>query len=215
MAARRASGLKDPEEGVFIFMFTGIIEQQGIVQKKTAGRLHVRAGSAFVKQLSRGASVAVNGACLTVSDIPAKTVFAADVMPETFTRTALGKLSSGDNVNLELPLKIGGRLGGHLVQGHVDGTARLVRVREKGNSRMLSFAARKDIVRYVVEKGSITIDGVSLTVIEVDAKGFSVGIIPHTLECTTLAHIAPGDTVNVEVDIIAKYVRAFNSSYKK
>src|SRR3989338_8469458 len=196
-------------------MFTGIIEQQGTVQKRTKGRLFIKSASKFVKELSRGASVAVNGACLTVSDFPRKNVFAADVMPETFTRTALGRLSSGDNVNLELPLKMGGRLGGHLVQGHVDGTVRLVRVSEKGNSRMLSFAARKDILRCVVEKGSITVDVISLTVIEVDAKGFSVGIVPHTLECTTLAHIAPGDTVNVEVDIIAKYVRAFNSSYKK
>ena len=196
-------------------MFTGIIEQQGTVQKRTKDRLFIESASKFVKELSRGASVAVNGACLTVSDIPAKTVFAADVMPETFKRTALGRLSSGDNVNLELPLKMGGRLGGHLVQGHVDGTARLVRVREKGNSRILSFAARKDILRCVVEKGSITVDGISLTVIEVDAKGFSVGIVPHTLQHTTLARIALDDTANVEVDIIAKYVHAFNSSHKK
>jgi len=190
-------------------MFTGIIEQQGTVQKRTKGRLFIESTSKFVKELSRGASVAVNGACLTVSDIPAKTVFAADVVPETFKRTALGELSPGDNVNLELSLKMGGRLGGHLVQGHVDGTARLVRVREKGNSRILSFAARKDILRCVVEKGSITVDGISLTVIEVDAKGFSVGIVPHTLQHTTLARIALDDTANVEVDIIAKYVHKF------
>ncbi len=196
-------------------MFTGIVEQQGKVQKKTKKRLHIEAASAFVKKLSLGASVAVNGACLTVSDVPAKKVFAADVMRETFRRTTLGSLMKGSPVNLELPLRADGRFGGHIVQGHVDGTATLARVREKGNSRVLSFAAPKDILRYVVEKGSITIDGISLTVVGIDAKGFSVGIIPHTLESTTLAHIVPGDAANVEVDIIGKYVRAFNSPYKK
>ena len=196
-------------------MFTGIIEQQGKVQKRAKERRHVEAASAFVKELSLGASVAVNGACLTVSEIPAKTVFVADVMPETLRRTTLGSLKVNSPVNLELPMRADGRFGGHMVQGHVDGTATLARVCETGNSRILSFAARKDILRYVVEKGSIAIDGISLTVIEADAKGFSVGIIPHTLERTTLAHIDDGDTVNVEADITAKYVRAFNSSYKK
>ncbi|MDO8576531.1 MAG: riboflavin synthase [bacterium] len=196
-------------------MFTGIIEQQGIVQKRARNRLHIKAASGLIKELSLGASVAVNGACLTVSDFPTKHVFSADVMPETFERTTLGDLAQGDAVNLELPLKAGDKLGGHMVQGHVDGTARLTCIRTLGNSRILSFSAPKGITRFVVEKGSIAIDGVSLTVIGVDAKGFSVGIIPHTLKHTTLAHLAKGGSANVEVDIIAKYVRAFNSSHKK
>src|SRR3989344_17417 len=215
MAARRASGLKDPEEGVFIFMFTGIIEQQGIVQKKTAGRLHVRAGSAFVKQLSRGASVAVNGACLTVSDIPAKTVFAADVMPETLRRTTLGSLKRGSPVNLELPLKAGGRFGGHIVQGHIDGTAKILDIQKEKNSRIITFEIPEGLSRYVVEKGSIIVNGVALSVIKSDGKTCTVGIIPHTWKQTTFRCLSKGDLINIETDILAKYVVRRLQNYEK
>src|SRR3989338_8163101 len=161
-------------------MFTGIIEQQGILQKRTAGRLHVRAGSAFVKQLSRWASVAVNGVCLTVSDIPAKTVFAADVMPETLRRTTLGSLEQDSPVNLELPLKADGRFGGHIVQGHVDGTAKVLDIQKEKNSRIIRFEIPRRLSQYVVEKGSIIMDGVALTVVKSGGKTYTVGIIPRT-----------------------------------
>ena len=193
-------------------MFTGIIEQQGIVQKKTADSLHVQTESTFVKKLSRGASVAVDGTCLTVSDIPAKDIFAADVMPETLRRTTLGSLKRGSPVNLELPFKAGGRFGGHIVQGHIDGTATVARVGRNGNSRIVSFAGSGELTKYMVKKGSVAVNGISLTLIEVGDKGFSVGIIPHTKNCTTFAHVSVGDTVNVEVDIVAKYVHKFTRS---
>ena len=196
-------------------MFTGIIEQQGKVQNKTEDRLFVESANKFVKELSLGASVAVNGVCLTVSEISAKMVFAADVMPETLRKTTLGRLRQGSPVNLELPLRADGRLGGHIVQGHVDGTARLVRVREKGNSRILSFSARKDILRCVVEKGSIIINGVALTVIVSAGKKCTVGIIPRTWEQTTFKSLSKGDFVNIEADILAKYALQHLKKYEK
>jgi len=212
MAARYVSGLQTPKKGFFVCMFTGIIEQQGMIQKKTAGRLHVQAESTFVKKLSPGASVAVNGACLTVSDIPAKDIFAADVMPETLRRTTLGSLKQGSPVNLELPLKAEGRFGGHIVQGHVDGTAKVTHVGRSDNSHIVSFSAPEELTKYMVEKGSVAIDGISLTLIEVDDGGFSIGIIPHTKGHTTFARVVAGDMVNVEVDIVAKYVHKFTRS---
>ena len=196
-------------------MFTGIIEQQGIVQKRTKDRLVIESASTFIKELSLGASVAVNGACLTVSDIPEKTVFAADVMPETVRRTTLGSLEQDSSVNLELPLKADGRFGGHIVQGHVDGTAKVTNVGRSGNSRVVAFSAPEGLTKYMVEKGSVAIDGISLTLIEVDDGGFSVGIIPHTKSRTTFAHISVGNMVNVEVDILAKYVVRHLQNYEK
>src|SRR3989344_3133973 len=187
-------------------MFTGIIEQQGTVQKRAKDRLFVESASTFIKELTLGASVAVNGVCLTVSDIPAKTVFAADVMPESLRRTTLGSLRQGRPVNLELPLKADGRFGVHIVQGHVDGTAKVTHVGRSDNSHIVSFSAPEELTKYMVEKGSVAIDGISLTLIEVDDGGFSVGIIPHTKGRTTFARVAAGDMVNVEVEIVAKYV---------
>ena len=193
-------------------MFTGIIEQQGKIQKKTSNRLHIEAARECIKELSLGASIAVNGACLTVSGFPSKSSFATDVMPETFTRTMLGQLRSGDMVNLELPLRLGERLGGHMVQGHIDGTAKLASIKKKGNSTILTFTAPRNILADLVEKGSVTINGISLTIIAVSRKTFSVGIIPHTHTRTTFAHISIDDDVNVEVDMVAKYIRSFTSS---
>ena len=152
-----------------------------------------------------GDSIAVNGVCLTARE-PTAAGFSADVMPETLRRSSLGPLGAGDAVNLELPLRAGDRLGGHIVQGHVDGTGEVAEVREEGFSRVVRIAAPADLLRYVVEKGSIAVDGVSLTVSAVDDEGFEVSLIPETLERTTLGSAAPGRAVNLEVDLLAKYV---------
>jgi len=194
-------------------MFTGIIRHQGVVKKRTAARLCIEAAPELVGQLTVGESIAVNGVCLTVSKFPSATAFVADVMPETLRRTTLGRLRSKSPVNLELPLKVGGRFGGHLVQGHMDGTAVIKRIRRSGNSRVISFAAPEELRKYMVEKGSVAIDGISLSIVKVGDDGFSVGIIPHTKDRTTLAYVAVGDEVNVEVDIVAKYVHKFNRPF--
>jgi riboflavin synthase len=182
-------------------MFTGLVEQMGEV--RTAGtRLSVT--TALAAELQRGDSIAVNGVCLTAVDIAAD-AFEADVMEETLERSALGRLREGDRVNLELALRVGDRLGGHFVQGHVDATGSVESVEEREHSRVVRVAAPAEVLRYVVEKGSIAIDGVSLTVVDVDDSGFSVSLIPETLERTTLGSVAPGDPVNLEVDMLAKY----------
>jgi len=182
-------------------MFTGIVEQVGEVQ--SAGtRLAVR--TPLASELERGDSIAVNGVCLTAVDIGDER-FEADVMEETLVRSSLGRLQAGDRVNLELALRVGDRLGGHFVQGHVDATGRIETIDQRDHSRVVRIGAPPDLMRYVVEKGSIAVDGVSLTVVEVDAKGFSVSLIPETLERTTLGSAAEGDPVNLEVDMLAKY----------
>ena len=196
-------------------MFTGIIEQQGRVQKKTNNRLHIEATRALVKELSLGASVAVNGVCLTVSDIPAKTVFAADVMPETLRRTTLGSLEQDSPVNLELPLKADGCFGGHIVQGHVDGTAKVLDIQKEKNSRIIRFEIPRRLSQYVVEKGSIIMNGVALTVVKSDEKTCTAGIIPRTWEQTTFRSLSKGDLVNIEVDILAKYMARHLQNYEK
>ncbi len=196
-------------------MFTGIIQQQGVVKRKTAARLHIEAAAVLVEQLALGESIAVNGVCLTVSKIPAMTVFVVDVMQETLRRTTFGNLKPDIPVNLELPMRVDGRFGGHIVQGHVDGTAKIIRIQRNGNSRIITFAAPEKLLKYMAEKGSVAIDGISLTLIDVDDTGFSVGIIPHTRDRTTLARAAVGDMVNVEVDMLAKYVYKFSSASLK
>jgi riboflavin synthase len=187
-------------------MFTGIIENQGIVEKKSASSLKIKAHHKLIKQLNLGVSISVNGACLTVRKIPSKTSFEADVMPETFKKTMLGKLTAGSIVNLELPLKANGRFGGHIVQGHVDGTATVKTIKQQGNSRIINFIAPKKLLEFMVEKGSVAINGISLTLIEVTDKSFSVGIIPHTWENTMLKSLKVKDEVNIELDILAKYI---------
>jgi riboflavin synthase len=182
-------------------MFTGLVEQMGEVQ--TAGtRLAVR--TPLAAELERGDSISVNGVCLTAVEIGDDS-FEADVMEETLVRSSLGRLQEGDRVNLELALRIGDRLGGHFVQGHIDSTGRVLEIEQREHSRVLLIGAPPEILRYVVEKGSIAVDGVSLTVTVVDAKGFSVSLIPETLERTTLGSISEGDPVNLEVDMLAKY----------
>ena len=182
-------------------MFTGLVQQTGTVASLRDGRLEVTAPL----ELSDGDSVAVNGVCLTAAAVR-DGGFEADVMPETLRRSALGLLSEGDRVNLELPLRAGDRLGGHVVQAHVDGTGTIESVDEEGASRRVRIAAAPELLRYVVEKGSIAVDGVSLTVAEVDDEGFGVALVPETLGRTTLGAVEPGRAVNLEVDVLAKYV---------
>jgi riboflavin synthase len=156
-------------------------------------------------ELAPGDSVAVNGVCLTAVD-PDAGGFRADVMAETLRRSSLGPLGQGDPVNLELPLRASDRLGGHIVQGHVDGVGTVESATDEGFARLVRVACGPDVLRYVVEKGSIAIDGVSLTVASVDGDGFTVSLIPETLERTTLGGATPGRVVNLEVDVLAKYV---------
>jgi riboflavin synthase len=182
-------------------VFTGLISHTGHIRRSGA-RLAVE--TALAGELERGDSIAVNGVCLTAVEIDGDH-FEADVMEETLDRTNLGSLASGQQVNLELPLRVGDRLDGHFVQGHVDATGRVESIELREHSRVVRIAAPPEILRYVVEKGSIAVDGVSLTVVDVDAEGFSVSLIPETLERTTLGSVAEGDPVNLEVDMLAKY----------
>lgn len=189
-------------------MFTGIVEELGSVQAVTdlgdAARLSI-AGPAVTSDARPGDSIAVNGVCLTVVDI-VDGAFTADVMLETLRRSSLGSVVPGSPVNLERAARVDSRLGGHIMQGHVDGVATVRTVEPTENWTTVSFALPADLTRYVVEKGSIAVDGVSLTVVHVDDESFSVSLIPTTLAHTTLGTRRPGDVVNIEVDVIAKYV---------
>jgi riboflavin synthase len=184
-----------------VALFTGLISQTGRIRQSGA-RLAVE--TVLASQLERGDSIAVNGVCLTAVEI-SDDVFEADVMEETLVRSNLGRLATGERVNLELPLRVGDRLDGHFVQGHVDATGRIESIEQREHSRVLRIGAPPELLRYVVQKGSIAVDGVSLTVVDVDAKSFSVALIPETLERTTLGSVTEGDPVNLEVDMLAKY----------
>jgi riboflavin synthase len=184
-------------------VFTGLVADKGTIRAIHDGRLEVE--TALGAHLADGDSVAVNGVCLTAVE-PHVDGFAADVMPETLRRSSLGPLGPGAEVNLELPLRAGDRMGGHVVQGHVDGTGEVDSVRDEGNSRVVRIGAPHDLLRYVVEKGSIAVDGVSLTVSAIEDEWFEVSLIPETLERTTLGAAEAGSTVNLEVDVLAKYV---------
>ena len=179
-------------------MFTGIVEELGSVESLDGPRLRIRAAR-VLDDVTMGASTAVNGVCLTVVAW-GDDWWEADVSDETFARTSLGALQPGDPVNLERPVRLEDRLGGHLVQGHVDAVGEVVAPAPDLRVRM-----PEALLRYVVEKGSITVDGVSLTVVDVLDDGFTVALIPHTAEVTTLGHRGPGDPVNLEVDVMAKY----------
>ena len=186
-------------------MFTGLVQDQGTVTAVDADGDGVRLAVATGLELRQGDSVAVNGVCLTATALD-DGAFRADVMQETLRRSSLGALATGSRVNLELPLRAADRLGGHFVQGHVDGLATLRDVRDEGFARVLRFDAPPELLRYVVEKGSIAVDGVSLTVAGLGDDWFQVSLIPETLERTILGAAAPGQTVNIEVDVLAKYV---------
>ena len=190
-------------------MFTGIVEELGEVVRLTdsggdSAVLAVR-GPVVTSDARHGDSISVNGVCLTVID-NVDGVFTADVMGETLRRSSLGALRVGAEVNLERAATVGSRLGGHLVQGHVDGVATILSREPADQWEVLRFSLPADLAKYVVEKGSITVDGVSLTVMAVDDESFSVGLIPTTLKLTVLGAKSAGDPVNLEVDVIAKYV---------
>ena len=187
-------------------MFTGITEEIGRVVAVGQGWLCVRAGT-VMEGLAVGDSINVNGVCLTVTRLDGGT-FTADLMPETVRRSNLGRLRPGDGVNLERALVMGGRLGGHFVQGHIDGTGRVLAVTPEAGAVLMEFGAPAAIMRYVVEKGFIAVDGVSLTVTGRRGLSFVVSLVDFTRRHTTLGERRAGDIVNLEVDIIAKYVEA-------
>lgn len=189
-------------------MFTGIIEELGTVEGIERGDLSARFAincSLVSSDANIGDSITINGTCLTVVDRTDASI-AFDVVYETLQKTAFNELAIGDKVNLERSLAVNGRFGGHIVQGHVDGTGTIASIREVDNSYYIYVAARASVLRYVVRKGSIAIDGISLTVVDVDDKTFSVSIIPHTWLHTNLHERRAGDMVNLETDIIGKYV---------
>lgn len=187
-------------------MFTGLVEDIGTVARIDAGpdgaRLTIK--TTLAPSLAKGDSVAVSGVCLTATSVSAED-FSADAINETLSRTSIGSLEKDDSVNLELAMKADGRFGGHIVQGHVDGVGTIAAVRADGLSKVVTISAKPEILRYIVAKGSITVDGISLTVAAVDSKGFDVALIPETLARTTLGSAANGATVNLETDLFAKY----------
>ena len=189
-------------------MFTGIVESTGIVRALTArdgdAKLVVEAG-AFLDGARIGDSIAVSGVCVTITRTGGP-LFEADLGAETLRRTTLGQLRAGASVNLERPLAVGDRLGGHIVQGHVDGVGRVAERRREGEGWWVEITLPPGLARYVVEKGSIAVDGVSLTVADLDSRSFTVSLIPETLQRTNLGQAGPGHRVNLEVDVLAKYV---------
>ena len=188
-------------------MFTGLVADLGTVAEvhSTTDGVRLAIESPLTSELAEGDSVAVNGVCLTAVGLCGDR-FGADVMNETLRRSSLAEVQAGTKVNLELSLQANGRLGGHIVQGHVDGVGAISETRDDGFARVVTVAAPADLLRYVVEKGSIAVDGVSLTVARVDDHSFDVSLIPETLERTNLGSARPGTPVNLEVDILAKYV---------
>src|SRR3954452_19327878 len=188
-------------------MFTGLVADLGTVATvdRTADGARLSFESSLASELREGDSIAVNGVCLTAIGLCGPR-FGADVMQETLRRSSLGELAEGDRVNLELALRASDRLGGHVVQGHVDGVGVVATVREEGFARVVTIEAAAEVLRYAVEKGSIAVDGVSLTVARVDDESFDVSLIPETLERTTFGEVAVGRQVNLEVDVLAKYV---------
>lgn len=193
-------------------MFTGLVVERGrlIGDPEPSGqggvRLEIGHSPELSARLSIGASLAVSGVCLTITEMGEGRA-AVELSPETLSRTNLGELRGGDKVNLEPALRMGDPLGGHWVQGHVDGTARVVDRRDLTDHRVLAFSIPEDLAVFLVEKGSVTVDGVSLTVSALLPDRFEVALIPHTLEVTTLSRLVPGDRVNLEVDVLGKYVQ--------
>ncbi len=189
-------------------MFTGIIEEVGRVTAVSSGKLAI-AATKVLRGMEPGGSISVNGACLTVTEFSSKS-FSVDIMTETLKRTNLGLLRAGDGVNLERPLTMEKFLGGHLVQGHIDDTGRIASVTQQDETTLVRVEASPEVMRYIVEKGFIAVDGISLTVVNIDAASFTVSVVNYTLENTVLGNRKTGDIVNLEVDIIAKYVERFN-----
>ena len=191
-------------------MFTGIIEEVGKVISAQVGSF-VFAASDALSGMKHGDSIAVNGVCLTITDFKANS-FSVDIMPETLKRTNLGLLRAGDRVNLERPVALGGQLGGHLVQGHVDDTGKVASVMWDGGTMLIRFEAPAEVMRFTVPKGFIAVDGVSLTIADKDTGSFWVSVVDYTQKHTTLGSKQVGDLVNLEADIIAKYVEQLSQT---
>ena len=187
-------------------MFTGIVEEVGVVATISENAMTVRA-SKVTEDLKLGDRIAVNGACLTAVNFSGDE-FSVDLSPETMRRTALGDLSQGSLVNLERALLVSDRMGGHIVQGHVDGTGRVMSTKPEGDSVVFRIRVPKRLNRYIVEKGFVAVDGISLTVVKRGASSFTVAVIPYTSNNTNLAALSVGDRVNLEADILAKYVES-------
>jgi len=198
-------------------MFTGIVEDlgsvKGIKRKSKEVVFTFKVGNINLKEVVLGDSIAVNGTCLTVTSL-GKNTFSVDASHETLAKTNLGKLKVGKSVNLERALKVGDKLGGHIVNGHVDGVGKVVSKTKQGESIEIKFSVLKELSKYIVEKGSIAIDGVSLTVNSVEGREFVVNIIPYTREATTFGSLRKGSSVNIECDIIGKYVEKFVTGTK-
>ncbi|RJP68484.1 MAG: riboflavin synthase [Candidatus Abyssobacteria bacterium SURF_17] len=191
-------------------MFTGMIVEIGKIERVSPGeayRLKIRAKK-VLSNVERGDSISVDGACLTVVNFDGRG-FDVDAMPETIEKTTLKYLRVGSPVNLEPALKLGDKMGGHWVTGHVDGTGKILNTRKAGNSILYEISAPKELSHYLVPKGSVAVDGISLTIIECSGEGFAIGLIPHTLQHTTLGTKGVGDHVNLETDIIGKYVHRY------
>ena len=185
-------------------MFTGIVEEVGQVKLATSGQLQV-AAKKVTEDMALGASICVSGVCLTVTSV-FKSSFSVDVVPETIRRSNLGDLKIDDFVNLERPLPANGRFGGHIVQGHVDGTGTVESIEPDGDASMVRITVTDDLMRYIVPKGFITVDGVSLTVVNCDSMGLTFTLVPHTHKNTVFQARKPNDRVNLEIDILSKYV---------
>lgn len=186
-------------------MFTGIITNLGKISEIKNKKLKIATDKKLLDKLNRGDSISVDGVCLTVADV-GNNSFGVEIIPETESKTSLQYLKKGSLINLELPATSNTFLSGHIVQGHVDGLGELESIKIAGNSRILKFSVPSKIAKYLVEKGSVAINGISLTIIEVKNNQFSVGIIPHTWKNTMLKNLKLGDFVNLEVDILAKYL---------
>ena len=191
-------------------MFTGIVEEIGQVSLITPNKLTVKA-TKVLESTEAGSSIAVNGICLTVTEITSNS-FSFGIQPETLRRTNIGQLKAGDEVNLERAVVLGGRMGGHLVQGHIDDTGKITSIRQEQKSKLMTFAAPHPLMRYMAVKGFIAVDGLSLTIAELGADSFTVSLVEFTQSQTTIGRKKIGDIVNLEVDIIAKYVESLSKT---
>lgn len=185
-------------------MFTGIVEEIGAVSRRNSAQVTILAQT-VIEGVQHGDSIAVDGACLTVTAFDAES-FTVQISPETFAKTTLGRLKPGEAVNLERAMQLGGRLGGHFVLGHVDGVGKVEKVRDQGEFQVWTFRAPEEVAKYLVPKGSVTIDGISLTVVDPAGDTFSVAVIPATLVKSTLSRKRPGDLLNMEADMIGKHI---------
>ena len=190
-------------------MFTGLVEELGVISSISQTDIWIES-SIVMDDLGVKDSISVNGACLTVVSIEEKS-FKVNVVPETLRRTDLGELSVGDKVNLERSAQLGGRLGGHIVQGHVDGTAQITAYVQEGSAWLIEFQISKNLSRYIVEKGFVCVDGASLTVVNCDENTFTIALIPYTRDNTVLGYKGVGNSVNIETDIIGKYIEKLST----